>query len=218
MSIGQPCPLIAISMENFNPYFFCPRIPAWAVAPLGVLLAATGLAVPVAVDDRYDATEDLVLNTRSGPIISVDFDTNSGGAVPAFEGEWAYLDRLENQLGADHDYPSDGAGRAWNSVDFEVASSSVGPWSSGSLPLQGGIVQAFPADTPDLLRGIGDGPNGQNSVTTYLFRNTFVLTPEEAAEEKWIANLAVDDGCVIYLNGVEAGSVLMPDTAIGTNT
>ena len=90
-------------MENSNPYFFCPRIPAWAVVPLGVLLAAAGLAVPVAVDDRYDATEDLVLNTRSGPIISVDFDRNSGGALPEFEGEWAYLDRLENQLGADHD-------------------------------------------------------------------------------------------------------------------
>ena len=205
-------------MENSNPYFICPRIPAWAVAFVGILIAAAGLAVPVAVDDSYDATEDLVLNTRSGPIISADFDQSSGGVVPEFEGEWDYLDRLENQLGANHDYPADDAGRVWSSVDFDVASSSVGPWSSGSLPLQGGVVQAFPADTPDLLRGIGDGPNGQNSVTTYLFRNTFVLTPEEAAEEKWIANLAVDDGCVIYINGEEAGSILMPDSAIGTNT
>ena len=214
----SPAPLIAISMENSNPYSICPRILVWAVASLGVLIAAVGLAVPVAVDDSYDATEDLILNTRSGPIISADFDQSSGGVVPEFEGEWDYLDRLENQLGANHDYPTDDAGRVWSSVDFDIASSSVGPWSSGSLPLQGGVVQAFPADTPDLLRGIGDGPNGQNLVTTYLFRNTFVLTPEEAAEEKWIANLAVDDGCVIYINGEEAGSILMPDSAIGTNT
>ncbi|MCH2062689.1 MAG: Ig-like domain-containing protein [Roseibacillus sp.] len=170
------------------------------------------------MDDRYDATEDLVLNTQSGPIISVDFDTNSGGVVPVFDGDWDYLDALENQIGANDSYPVDDAGRSWNSVDFEVGSSSIGPWLSGALPLQGGIVQAFPAITPNLLRGIGDGPNGQNTVTTYLFRNTFVLTPEDAARENWIANLAVDDGCVIYINGVEAGSIFMPGTAIDSNT
>ena len=212
-------PSIVLPMENSKPSSSPSCIPArWVLAFPGLLFAAAGFAAPVAVDDRYDATEDLVLNTRSGPIISVDFDTNPGGFIPGFDGAWDYLDKLENQVGADHNYPLDGAGRDWNSIDFEVESSSIGPWLTGSLPLQGGIVEAFPPDTPDLLLGIGDGPNGQNMITTYLFRNTFNLTAEEAAEGDWVANLAVDDGCVIYINGVEVGSVFMPNAAIDSNT
>ena len=206
-------------MENSKPSSSPSCIPArWVSAFPGLLFVAAGFAAPVAVDDRYDTTEDLVLNTKSGPIISVDFDTNPGGFIPVFDGDWDYLDKLENQVGADHSYPLDGAGRDWNRVDFEVASSSIGPWLSGSLPLQGGIVEAFPPDTPDLLLGIGDGPNGQNMITTYLFRNTFTLTAGEAAEGDWVANLAVDDGCIIYINGVEVGSIFMPNAAIDSNT
>ncbi len=206
-------------MENSMPSPFPSCIPVrWAPVFPGLLSVAAGFAAPVAVDDHYDATEDFVLNTRSGPIISVDFDTNQGGFIPVFDGDWDYLDKLENQEGVDHSYPVDGAGRDWNSLDFEVASSSIGPWLSGSLPLQGGTVEAFPPDTPDLLLGIGTGPNGQNLVTTYLFRNTFTLTAEAAAEGDWVANLAVDDGCIIYINGVEVGSIFMPNTAIDSNT
>ena len=183
-----------------------------------LLLTRTVLAVPVATDDRYNAAEDVVLNTLTGPIISADFDNNLGGVVAVFDGDWDYLDRMENQLGADHDYPVDGAGLAWNSPGFEVASSTVGPWGSAPLPLQGGTVEVFPADTPNLLEGIGEGPNGENIITTYLFRNTFTLTAEEAVVRDWIARLAVDDGCVIFINGTEVGSIYMPDGAIDSNT
>ena len=116
-------------MENSNPSSSRSWIPVrGGSAFLGLLFVVTGFADPVAVDDRYDATEDLVLNTQSGPIISVDFDTNSGGVVPVFDGDWDYLDALENQIGANDSYPVDDAGRSWNSVDFEVGSSSIGPW------------------------------------------------------------------------------------------
>ena len=176
------------------------------------------LAVPVAVDDRYQATEDLILNTESGPLISTDLDTNPDTINPLFESEWYYLDRLENQLGASMSYPVDGAGRDWKSIGFDVTTSDVKPWSQGVLPLQGGVVQAFPAATSNVLLGIGDGPNGQNLVTTYLFRNTFILDADEASEDKWIANLAVDDGCVIYINGISVGSLFMPDGVIDADT
>ena len=120
-------------MENSKSSSSPSCIPArWVSAFPGLLFVAAGFAAPVAVDDRYDTTEDLVLNTKSGPIISVDFDTNPGGFIPVFDGEWDYLDKLENQVGADHSYPLDGAGRDWNRVDFEIASSSIGPWLSGS--------------------------------------------------------------------------------------
>ena len=190
----------------------------WVAGIQATMLASVAVAAPVAVDDQYQATEDLVLNTQSGPLISTDLDSSGGTINPLFDGEWYYLDQLENQLGAGMSYPVDGSGRDWNSIDFEVATSTVGPWAMGVLPLQGGVVQAFPAATPDSLRGVGDGPNGQNLVTTYLFRNTFTLSAGEASEEKWIANLAVDDGCVIYINGIPVGSLFMPDGAIDADT
>ena len=196
--------------------FGLPTASASGILPL--LLTITAASAPVAVDDQYQTAEDLVLNTQSGPLISTDLDSSSQTINPAFDGDWDYLDQLENQLGAGMGYPVDGFGRDWNSVDFDVGSSTVGPWGSGVLPLQGGVVQAFPAATPNLLLGIGDGPNGQNLVTTYLFRNTFTLNAEEVSEQKWIANLAVDDGCVIFINGVEVGSLFMPDGVIDSNT
>ena len=141
------------------------------------MLASVAVAAPVAVDDQYQATEDLVLNTQSGPLISTDLDSSGGTINPLFDGEWYYLDQLENQLGAGMSYPVDGSGRDWNSIDFEVATSTVGPWAMGVLPLQGGVVQAFPAATPDSLRGVGDGPNGQNLVTTYPVSYTHLTLP-----------------------------------------
>ncbi len=206
-------------MENSSPPPCRPTmILGWIPCAILCLTAGVALAVPEVVDDQYDAAEDVVLNTLAGPVISADFDNNGGAVVPVFDGDWDYLDQMENQVGADHSYPVDGAGRAWNSPGFEVSSSTVGPWRSAPLPLQGGTVEVFPGDTPNLLEGIGDGPNGENIITTYLFRNTFTLTLEEAAVEDWIANLAVDDGCVIFINGVEVGSLYMPDGAIDSNT
>ena len=206
-------------METLSPRRFLFGLPVrWARGILSLSLTVTAAAVPVAVDDSYSTVEDLSLNTQSGPLISTDLDSSGNLILPTFDGEWDYLDRIENQLGSGMGYPVDGFGRDWNSVDFDVGSSTVGPWGSGVLPLQGGVVQAFPAATPNLLLGIGDGPNGQNLVTTYLFRNTFTLSAEEVSEQKWVANLAVDDGCVIFINGVEVGSLFMPDGVIDSNT
>jgi hypothetical protein len=186
--------------------------PSTCDSPVALLLLVSSIlhAAPVAVDDSYEIGEDLTLNTQSGPVISADFDTGVGQFSPTFDGDWNYLDRMENSEGAGESYPVDGAARTWNSIDFEVSTSTLGPWDSGALPLQGGLVNAFPPTTLNTLRGIGDSANNLNTVTTYLFRNTFTLTSAEAAEPVWVANLAVDDGCVIYLNGREVGSLYMP--------
>ena len=114
-------------MENSSPPPFEPlTTPRGGLVFFASLLAGTALAIPEAVDDQYNAAEDVVLNTLAGPVISADFDDDQGTVVPVFEGDWDYLDRMENQLGADDVYPVDGAGRAWNSEGFEVASSTVG--------------------------------------------------------------------------------------------
>ena len=93
----------------------------------------------------------------------------------------------------------------------------MGTWRSGSFPLQAGGIDGFPG-APDELAGIGSAGNGGNLVTTYLFRNTFSLTAAEAAMTTWTATLLVDDGCVIYVNGIEVARLSMPDGAIATTT
>lgn len=180
-------------------------------AALSLFALAVVQAVPVASDDSYDIGEDSILVTQSGPLISADFEPGAGEVIPSFDGDWDYLDRIENTQGTGQTYPTDGSGRAWSSVEFDVATSTIGPWGSGPLPLQGGIVDGFPAATLDTLQGIADGPNGANLITTYLFRNTFILTAEEAAEPTWTANLLVDDGGVIFINGVQVALINMPD-------
>ena len=91
------------------------------------------------------------------------------------------------------------------------------PWGSDSLPLQAGGVDGFPGE-PDVLDGIGAAGNGDNLVTTYLFRNSFSLTPEQADLRDWAVNLLVDDSCAIYLNGTEVLRNRLPDGALSTVT
>ena len=39
-----------------------------------------------------------------------------------------------------------------------------------NAPFQAGVIDAFPPGTPAVLGGIDEAANGQNLVTTYLFR------------------------------------------------
>ena len=154
--------------------------------------------------------------TRGGRLLNANFDGATGGPVIGLE--WEYLDRIENENGANQGYPTDQSGNAWNSVDFDVATSTIGPWESELVPIQAGTIDAFPG-APDLLLGIDAAPNGQNLVTTYLFRNTFELTAEEVAEPEWILEYLVDDGGIVYINGTEVfRTPSMPAGAVTTTT
>ena len=76
---------------------------------------------------------------------------------------------LENSLGGNDDYPTDGQGRAWNDPDFDIATSTPGTWGIQQPALLGaGAIGAGPIVTQ--LGGQGTGPGGQNLVNTYLFR------------------------------------------------
>ena len=46
-------------------------------------------------------------------------------------------------------------------------------------------------------------------VTTYLFRNQWTLTDEQAATGQWSLRYLIDDGAIIYVNGTEAARVNM---------
>lgn len=140
------------------------------------------------------------LPLAGGYFLQADFEGTGGFLLGP---TWDYLDRLQNENGRSDNYPVDDEGVDWNEADFDTATSSVGPWSSGNAPLQGGEVDAFPPGTPSVLGGIDAAPNGQNLVTTYLFRQEFDLDRAQSEITDWLVDYVFDDGAIIYVNGVE---------------
>ena len=156
--------------------------------------------------------------TSGGTIVQTGFDGDAGGGGPVITEAWDYLDRIENENGNNDGYPVDQNGNAWNSVGFDVATSTIGPWESEDVPIQVGGIDGFPG-APDLLFGIGAAANGQNLITTYLFRNTFEISADQLTETEWLANYLLDDGGGIYINGTEVfRTPSMPAGAIETTT
>ncbi|MGI9240035.1 MAG: tandem-95 repeat protein, partial [Verrucomicrobiales bacterium] len=189
-----------------------------ASASLGLsIVPISGMAVPTAVNDTYSALEDNPLVVSNAPLIESDFDGSGGGGAVSFDGDWNYLDQIQNENGSGQSYPLDGSGNVWNSASFDVATSTIGPWSSAAMPLQAGTLDGLQG-APDLLAGIGAAGNGQNLVTTYLFRNTFTLSSAEATVADWTLGILVDDGCVVYVNGVEVDRINLPAGAVSTTT
>ena len=184
--------------------------------------SATDTITNLQFTDDLDATlSGLVateIPTSGGAIVRTGFDGNAGAGGPLITEAWDYLDRIENENGNNDGYPVDQNGNAWNSVGFDVATSTIGPWESEEVPIQVGGIDGFPG-APDLLFGIGAAPNGQNLITTYLFRNTFEISADQLTETEWLANYLLDDGGVIYINGSEVfRTPSMPAGAIETTT
>ena len=161
--------------------------------------------------------------TSGGTLVDATFGGDDGGdgggdGDPIITGAWDYLDRIENENGTNLGYPIDGSGNAWNSVAFDVVTSTIGPWESENAPLQTGGIDGFPG-TPDLLFGIDAALNGENLITTYLFRNTFEITAEQLGEAGWLIDYLIDDGAVVYINGTEVfRTPNMPAGAVETTT
>ena len=173
------------------------------------------LAVPNAVDDSYVLTEDRAFSAVTGPVFDEDFDSDGMGD---FDGQWFVLDRVENQNGRADDYPVDGSGRAWNAPDFDPASSTITPWFTATVPIQSGNIDGF-SGLDDLLYGIDQAANGQNLITTYLFRNSFTLSAAQALIESWQLEYLIDDGIAVYVNGTEVyRSESLPPGPLTTQT
>ncbi len=184
-------------------------------------LVSPALAVPVAVNDTYSATEDVTLNVGSGTQTYLGADFESAGNVTA--GAWNYLDKIQNQFGTNLSYPVDGGSADWKSLNFNVATSTVGPWGSSAMPIQGGGLTGLPGAV-NTLTGMAGGPAGEYLVTTYLFRKTFTLSAAEASAASWTLRYLVDDAAVFYLNGQQVDIInldpatTVPPGALTTNT
>lgn len=96
-------------------------------------------------------------------------------------------------------YDASGAdrGMAWRTNDYDDST-----WVSGAGLLQSGETTPYPAPFQTTLPGL-------NGKVTYYFR-TWFTADEMPAGTVLVASNLVDDGCVLYLNGVEAGRVRMP--------
>ena len=183
------------------------------------------LAAPVGNPDTYSVNEDAVLGTGTNAILSAGF--NSTPPIVLAQGStWDYLDKIQNNLGLNQSYPTDDLGRPWNSTNFDLSESTIGPWLSAPAPLAGGVVgqgggaiiDFFP-NAPNVLDGVDDAPNGSdNLVITYLFRRSFTLTAEQAAAPSGTVNVLCDDGCAGYINGVEAFRLNLPAGPLTTGT
>ena len=169
-----------------------------------------------AFDDNYQIPEDSELKTGTGPIIQVSFDEEIEPGL--IEGDWQILDRIENENGDSEDYPTDASGNIWIDSDFDIDSSNVGPWFVAPIPIQSGAIDAFPGLDNELF-GIDEADNGENLVTTYLFRNKFSLDDKEAKFSDWEINYLADDGIIVYINEEEVfRSPAIPEGNVTTLT
>jgi len=194
------------------------------LAAIACLFAvAPAFSAPVAVNDAFSMNEDGILATGAGSqIYSANFEP-AGNVLAG--GNWSYLDKIKNnQNGQTPDtYPVDSASRNWKALNFDTSTSSVGPWSSAPMPLQGGGIGGFPG-APETLTGYSVGGAPYN-ITTYLFRKTFTLDAGTAAVTSWQIQHIVDDAAIFYVNGTEVHRVrfdpatnYVPAGALTTNT
>ncbi|MBR5686357.1 MAG: lamin tail domain-containing protein [Prevotella sp.] len=102
-------------------------------------------------------------------------------------------------------YDSGEAAANWQSASFNDTS-----WKSGAAPL--GYKMNGVNTT------VSYGPDAQNKYPTTYFRKTFTLDSAPASTDHFQLNYQVDDGCVVWVNGQEAGRVNMPQGTVNYNT
>lgn len=108
--------------------------------------------------------------------------------------EWLYLDNGSDQ------------GTGWRSPGFDDST-----WASGPAPLGYGTQEDYVATT------ISYGGDGDNKYITTYFRKHFEVDDVEGFESL-LLSLWLDDGAVVYLNGVELIRELMPTGDINYST
>ncbi|MEX0938637.1 MAG: Ig-like domain-containing protein [Pirellulales bacterium] len=172
------------------------------------LLEHRRVLAAVAVDDPGYETDQ---NTPLVAGADVSTEVISSGDY------WDYLDQIKNQFdpGGSMGYPVDAEVDQWYEPDFDIATSTIGPWGNNPALFAAGGIDGGSAQTT--VEGIGDGINGDNSVTTYLFRQEFVLA-DASAVHRLDFSMLLDDGGIFYINGVEVLRVNLPGGAVTTET
>ena len=119
----------------------------------------------------------------------------SGSTVPVINtgDTWKYFDK--GRLPAEE----------WFSTDYNDAS-----WSRGEAPLG--------YKTSGVKTTVSYGSDSQNKYPTTFFRKTFTLSATPQSGDIFLLRYQVDDGCIVRINGQEAGRVNMPDGTVVYNS
>jgi acid phosphatase type 7 len=131
-------------------------------------------------------------NVTSSDVI-FDLELNANGTPPAiipFNSSWKYLDNNTNPAG-------------WETTLFNDAS-----WLSAN-----GILGYGDGQVPQL----NFGSDANNKFITTYFRRQFNITNVNSYSD-FVINVKRDDGCVVYLNGVEVKRDNLPTGTIMQNT
>ncbi|MBQ8047688.1 MAG: CotH kinase family protein [Prevotella sp.] len=88
-------------------------------------------------------------------------------------------------------------GKNWTDPNYSTTG-----WKQGESPL---------GYSKDQTTTIDYGGNASRKYPTYYFRNTVSLSQTPTNGAKFVLNYTVDDGFIIYVNGVEAGRYNMPN-------
>jgi hypothetical protein len=102
-------------------------------------------------------------------------------------------------------YDGGEAAANWQSTSFSDTS-----WKSGAAPL--GYKMAGVNTT------VSYGNNDQQKNPTTYFRKSFTLNSTPTSTDQFLLNYKVDDGCVVWVNGQEAGRINMNQGAVNYNT
>ncbi len=180
------------------------------VGAVSLLMTLSAPAAPVAVDDTFTIPEDSVAGSSMVGVINAPFEDSGGGAF-TLPNNWQIIDLATVAAGGSNTYPQDALARTWMMAGFDSATSTIAGWRSGTLPVQaGGIDHPNFASVAPTLTGLVSG--GPNLVNCYLMRNQFTLTAAQAAQAAWELSILADDGCVVYINGVEKARMNFPVT------
>lgn len=95
------------------------------------------------------------------------------------------------------------------SAGWKTEAFNDGPWASGAAQLGYG--------EGDEQTVVSFGPNANNKFITTYFRKSFTVA-DTVGLQSLIGSILVDDGAVIYLNGVEMTRINMPGGTITYNT
>ena len=119
---------------------------------------------------------------------------SSGHLIRVFDynSTWKYYDAGEATAG-------------WQNTNFHQ-----GSWKSGTAPL------GYNMSGVKTTVSYGDNPD-QKHPTTY-FRKTFSLDASPKSSDLFQLNYKVDDGCIIWINGQEAGRVNMRQGSVSYDT
>ena len=101
-------------------------------------------------------------------------------------------------------YDNGAAAENWNTEGF-----NDGGWQSGPAPL---------GYKMNVNTTVSYGGDDQYKHPTTYFRKSFNLSETPTSADHFVLNYQLDDGCVVWVNGQEAGRVNMPQGAVGYST